>query len=154
MIEAYIHSKCYPKDGTGMIVRLVFKDHSGVHERTRALKWPIKITSYQSLIRSLEYVMNSIKPEFRGQEITVFTTKDKYMERMFGRLDGKFVKEEKTIELNRELITGVRALMVDFPKMEIKFVDLNESSIFKSLDPILTQAIRTGDEHNKACCGI
>jgi len=154
MIEAYIHSKYYPKDGTGMIVRLIFKDHSGVHERTRALKWPTKITSYQSLIRSLEFVMSSIKPEFRSQDITVYTTKDKYMERMFGRADEKFVKEEKTIELNRELISGVRVLMADFPNLVIKYIDLNESPVFKALDPILTQTIRTGVEYNRSCCGI
>jgi hypothetical protein len=159
MIEIYLNSKCFPKDGTGFVVKLVSKDNLGTYEWDRAIKFPklpTKVSNYQALIKALEFALNSIKPDFRTSEMKLYVTKDKYILRMFGRANDVWYKEEKTIELNKDMILAARDLLSRFPNLSIIFVEDDTKTstpnvsecVFKSLEKILIDTIKTGTEYN------
>jgi ribonuclease HI len=139
MIEAFVMSKNFPKFGVGFAVML----KSDKHEWVRAVKCKKKITANQAELQAVQYVGLSIKDDIPKVKII---TKNKYISFMFEMVDGTWKKSADTIELNREIIVGVRSSLTSLKGFT---VELQEGAVeeFDVLSKILANTIKTGDEY-------
>lgn len=137
MVEAFVMSKNFPKHGVGFVIML----KSEKYEWVRAIKCKNKITANQAELCAVRYVAQSVKD---GYKIRVIT-KNKYVSFMFDMVDGVWKKSVDTIELNREIIVGVRSSLSQLAGFVIELRE--DAEEFGGLSKILADTIKSGDEY-------
>ena len=114
MIEAQIDARNFGKYGSGFAVVMIFQRHNWRRSFNCG-----KITGNQAELKAVEFVLKSIKPEFRTEPVVIYST-GRYAQLVLERLDGKWKRDMKA---NADTLAEVRKIFLEFSDVKIQASD-------------------------------
>jgi len=114
MIEALVDARNFGKYGSGFAVVMIFQRHNWRRSFNCG-----KITGNQAELKAIEFVLKSIKPEFRTEPVVIRST-GRYAQLVLERIDGKWKRDTKA---NADTLTEVKKIFLEFSDIKIEASD-------------------------------
>ena len=137
MIEICIDARNFGNKGSGFAVRMQHDKYDWIRTITLG-----SITTNQTELKAIEYVLKSIKPEFLNDLIKIRIS-GKYTLMMLERVGGKWAK---AVTSNTKLVEEVRKQFMSFREVVVQFDDgIEEGSVIALLKKLNERAVRKGE---------
>ncbi len=111
MIEALIDARNFGKYGSGFAVVMIFQRYNWRRSFNCG-----KITGNQAELKAVEFVLKSIKHEFRTEPVVIHST-GRYAQLVLEHIDGKWKRD---IKANADLVAEVRKAFLEFSDVKIE----------------------------------